>query len=652
MGTSGTTPLAQAWGEQATTEALRQSLRPPPGALPVPPATDRAAWDLDGGLVHAGTVRQVVDRAEADRGTPWPQPRATLWADYVRTGDRVRYEREVFGRQQRLARAAVAAAATADEAWLDEVADGVVTLCEQSTWCWSAHDDAHGRKGWLVPDVTDPYLDLGAGEVAGQLAWVDHLLGPLLDERVPGLRARVRHEARRRVLDPYLDRRDWWWLGNGRPVNNWNPWICGNVLLAALVLVDGQDEAQLRARLVAQTVADVDVFVATLPADGAVDEGSSYWWEGICRLLEMLDVLQHATGGRLDAAGVPALRESLAFLHRMHLGGGWYLAFADSSPRPTRAQPWDVPHRWAVLLRDEDARRHAAAHRDPAGPVAGEGRGLGRLLRAVADPAWAGAAGEHAEPSGTVWLPSVQVLLTHAATGAHRLSLAVKGGHNGENHNHNDVGSVTVALDGVPVLVDPGRPTYTRQTFGPDRYELWPMQSRWHNVPLVRGSGQGVGARYAASAVGLVDDEPADGRAGLALDLAGAYGREDVRSWRRRAVLDGEVVTVTDAWDLAPAPRAGGDGDPDDDGPTRLHWMVAGTVRLTGAGRAEVEPLEGDGRLVLTWEPALEATVEAKDLDDPYLVEPWGPRLTRLALDADVGPEGGQGSCALRVEVR
>ena len=50
------------------------------------------------------------------------------------------------------------------------------------------------------------------------------------------------------------------------------------------------------------------------------------------------------------------------------------------------------------------------------------------------------------------------------------LTLAAKGGHNGESHNHNDVGSFIVAVDGVPAVADAGRPTYTAQTFGPDRY--------------------------------------------------------------------------------------------------------------------------------------------------------------------------------------
>lgn len=635
--TTGSTPLAVFWGAHAGQQALPGLLLPPGKALPVPPAADRSTWDLESGSADRRTRAEITARAEQDRGQPWPHPRAALWADYVRTGDRSAYEREIYRRTERLSRAVIAALSTQGAEWLDEVSDGVTLLCEQSSWCWSAHDDAFRRKGWLVPDPDEPFLDLGAGEIAAQFAWIDHLLGSDLDQHMPGLRHRMRREVRHRVLDPYMERRDWHWL-NRRPPNNWMPWVCGNVLLAALVFLDGEGQDDLRAAIVAQTIADVDRYVASLPEDGAIDEGASYWWAGAGRLLEMLDLLRYATGGFLDAGDLPILRQLIAFLYRMNLGNGWCLAVADGKPRPSSQHPWDVPHRWALRVGDEDARRYAAAHRRPSEAAGDETRGLGRLIRRVTDNAWCAAdPSDPVEPEGSVWLPSVQILLTHARSSGRRVSLAVKGGHNAESHNHNDIGEIVVALDGVPAIVDPGRPTYTRQTFSDRRYDLWPMQSLWHNVPVIRGTSQSAGREFTARDARLLDEGT-----GLALDIGGAYDRPDIKHWFRSATLNDHGVEVVDTWDLAPATAARA---------TRWHWILAGDVSVEQHGRAIVEPIEGAGALELTWDPSLSAEVEVQQLEDQMLRDIWGERLTRLVIGLPIGAGAEQGSATFRVTV-
>ncbi|GAA2878528.1 heparinase [Actinoplanes cyaneus] len=595
-------------------------LLPPGRCLPVPPATDRAAWAVP-------PVDELRSRAAADLGTPWPVPLASGYARYFRDGDRDAYEQVVRARHERVTRAAVLAAVTLGERWLDEVADGVTLWCEQSSWCWPAHDDTYERHGSVVPTVTDPYLDLGAGEVAAELAWIDHLLGAQLDERTPGLRQRIRHEVERRVLGPFERRRDWHWLGLDGRVHNWNPWIHGNVLVAALQLVD---EGERRESLIRLVIDGLDRYVAALPADGAIDEGYAYWWNGAGRLLEALDVLAYASGGVLNAEPIRVLRETVAFPHRMHLGGPWYVNFADCPARPRGEQPWHALHREARRAGDEATMAYAAAHRTPGTPVARESDGLGRLLRALTDPGWITATGAGSESwlPLDVWLPSTQVLVARMAAGSPAgLTLAVKGGHNGENHNHNDVGGFVVALGGVPVLVDPGRPTYTAQTFGPRRYELWPMRSTWHNVPWIRGREQAPGPEHGAAGV-----VTSSGRtyAQMSLDLANAYpaagsrASVEIRRWRRTARLDRAraEVTVRDQWELAPAGHS----------PTRLHLIVAGAVRLA-AGHAVITALDGAGVLRLSWSPPMPCTTTIQELDDPLLSDVWGDQLTRLEID-------------------
>jgi hypothetical protein len=259
----------------------------------------------------------------------------------------------------------------------------------------------------------------------------------------------------------------------------------------------------------------------------------------------------------------------------------------------------------------------------------------------LTDAAWTAVQPQQSPLPRDVWFASTQVLLARTAAGSSAgLTLAVKGGHNGEHHNHNDVGAVVVALGGVPVLVDAGRPTYTAQTFGPDRYDIWTMQSSWHNVPEIRGTAQSAGAWAAAHAVACTADD--DG-AQLSLDLAAAYPREDIDHWHRTARFERTTgrVSIVDAFELGPAPA-------EDVRPTSVRWLIAGDVCLE-PGRVQISALDGAGEVLLSWEPAdAPATVTVRELADPMLSDVWGDRLTRL--DIDVTELGHSGTLTVHVE--
>lgn len=633
-------PLAGAWGTGASSAGLEDLLAGGLSGLRVRPQGD-AAWLGVSESASAGLAAQ----ARSERGTAWPQPLVSHYARYFRDGNRTAYEGLVGERQQRLSRAVVMAVldgrgsgmdaaagpdATAAESpdWLDEVIDGVYLLCEQSSWSWAAHDDMFSRSGEVVPDRSRPYLDLGAGEVAAQLAWTDYVLGDSLDARAPGLRRRIRQETAERVIGPFLERVDWHWLGLDGDVHNWNPWIHTNLIAAALFLVDSP---QLQAATVARCVEGLDRFLASIPADGAIDEGFAYWWNGAGRALEGLALLEEATGGALDV-DLPVVRQLVAFPHRMHLGGSWFLNVADGPARAASGLPWDMLHRWAVRLGDSDAAQHSAAFVS-ARPEATAG--LGRVLHALLGASEHGDADASAGSAPLVpftYLPSVQIMVARETAGtAGGLLLAAKGGHNGEHHNHHDVGSVVVAVDGVPLLVDAGQPTYTAKTFGPDRYDIRAMQSAWHSVPAPFGLEQGTGKDFAADVLQApTPDDPT-----LRLALGAAYSLR-AEQWIRTSSLDRQArqVVVTDSWDLPDTPDT---ATPDVD----ITYLAAGTVRLGNDGSATVLPTGipsgdlpsgGHGRgAVLRWEPAAAVVlVDEWPLDDPLLSEVWGAALTRL----------------------
>ena len=183
-------------------------------------------------------------------------------------------------------------------------------------------------------------------------------------------------------------------------------------------------------------------------------------------------------------------------------------------------------------------------------------------------------------------------------------TLAAKAGNNGDSHNHNDVGSFTIYKEGKPFIIDLGVGTYTQKTFSDKRYELWTMQSQFHNVPTflnleeigvrhqleISQEIKGVtdclgqdpvsdaynpniilqkdGAKYAASDVSCIlctNEEAEDGKAvsSLKMDIAGAYegngktscdGEKQIVSLEGRyqrivSLVKGKGVTVEDNYD-------------------------------------------------------------------------------------------------------
>ena len=106
-----------------------------------------------------------------------------------------------------------------------------------------------------------------------------------------------------------------------------------------------------------------------------------------------------------------------------------------------------------------------------------------------------------AEPARELrsWFGDAGILVARpAGDPAAKLAVALKGGHNGELHNHNDVGSYTVFLNGRTPLLDPGGEVYTARTFSSHRYDSKLLNSFGHPVPVVAGQLQRTGSEAKA----------------------------------------------------------------------------------------------------------------------------------------------------------
>jgi hypothetical protein len=602
--------------------ALRPVLLSPDAWHPYPKASEREAWLELPEAVRSGYIRA----GEKLLGGEWPTPKASVFLDYIRDGNRSRFEEISFSRRSRLAAFVLAECAEGRGRFLDDIADGIWTIGEETFWGVPAHVSAQKRGAGLA-DVTEPVVDLFAAETGMLLAWTDYLLGDKLDAVSPLLRERIRVETRRRILNPCLERDDFWWMGfGGRLVNNWNPWICSNWLAAALLL---EDDPLRRVRAVFKVMRCLDNFLDPYPDDGGCDEGPGYWDRAGGSLFDCLELLAGATGGAVNVFDRPLIREIGLYIARAYIADRWFINFADASA--VLSPSASLIYRFGRAVHEETLSGFGSflARRQGLGTdaVRGSFGWLGRVLPALFSLNELSAAAASEPLLRDIWMPGLQVMAARSFAGSTRgLYLAAKGGHNAESHNHNDVGSFLVYDDGSPVLIDVGVESYTAKTFSAGRYEIWTMQSAYHNLPTINGALQKDGRAFAARDVRYrADDRVAE----LSLDIAGAYPKEaGVRSWTRVLRLErGNRVVVTDRYELEAAAK-----------PVRWTFMTCRRPELAAAGIIHLagDSADAGGRAVdLLYDGrALEAAIEPIEIRDDHLKSTWGKRLYRVLLTA------------------
>jgi hypothetical protein len=489
-------------------------------------ARDRQFWDGGG-----EPLRQYwIARGERCLDFSWPSLEP-MYADYQQTGNRLRFEAVYHKRRQVVTTLILAEAFENQGRFVQPLLDAIDRICDEPTWVLPAHEH-------------DP-IDLFSAETGNMLAWAHYVFGDLQPFAGSETIRRAVQEIQKRLIEPYVTGDYWWMALNGSEAGNWTTWCTSNCLGTILLL---ESDVGRRAHAIEKACASLDRFIDAYSEDGGCDEGPMYWNFAAGCLFDSLEMLFEASGGAFDVFADPAIRNIGAYIAKVHIHDLHFVNFADSPPQ--------FPIDAALLY------RYGA--RVGSGEMQALGAHLYRLLdqfdpedtlrlkvyRSLATLAQGSALHAAAGPDQAPresYLPKLQVAVAReCARSGHGLLLAVKGGHNDERHNHNDVGNVVVYLDGRPVLIDVGLKQYVKDTFTDRRYEIWAMQSAYHNVPLVNGNVQAHGRRFAAREASFDSSEDA---VRFGIDIAEAYpSAARLVRWRRECVLAraAGIITILD----------------------------------------------------------------------------------------------------------
>lgn len=478
-----------------------------PGPLYLAPITDRAAWE---GLPEA-TAKGLIERAEKQLAAgivPFTEER---YVEYLRTGSRTSQD---FVQQRTV--------------YLRDLLFGE---CVENKGRFlpaieAAVQDIGTEKTWTKPSV-DPHLeyyhgkkvrvDLNVAARALLFTGVYHMLG---DKLSPETRALIKQELSRRVFEPYRrclltgDREGFWWT---TWQTNWNAVCNAGIILSALAMIDSRED---RAFFLHGTELNIHNFLDGVPEDGYCTEGIGYWGFGFGNYVKLATGIKLATGGRIDWFDNPKVVKIARFGRRINLIGNLYPAYADCPPT-RKPDPW-------ILYYMDRLYDPASLAAWKAAPIDAGDPFVMSLTCAPTSPYYTAAPYPHLAPQpGDVlrdYFDQAGILNCRPRdpSAPNVFAVSLKGNHNDEAHNHNDLGAFVVATprSPLPLIVDPGNELYTSRTFSDRRYESKVLNSYGHSTPVIGGQLQRAGRDAQAKVVEVRFSDAADR---IVFDLTSAY---------------------------------------------------------------------------------------------------------------------------------
>ncbi len=592
---------------------LRSALIKDFSEIDFPNYQSRDFWDR----LPANLKEQYIKGAEGVLDYDWPVVKATDYLEIIRSGDR---RQSVYAAPRAVLMALVMGELTEGRGrFIDQIINGVWYYSEQTWWGWSAHLTAQKAPHGL-PDADEPVIDLGVGEMASILSWSWFLFKDEFDKIHPLISQRLKNEIMKKAVIPYYERNDFWWQGldGSRSVNNWNPWTNHNLLTAILILEE--DQAQKLAG-VEKVLRSLDVFINGYPDDGGCDEGPSYWGRAGASLFQNLDLLKRATDGKFDLYDNPLIQNMGTFIYKAYIDYPYFINYADADAK-TGSRP-AIIYWYGKEIKDPVMQSFGAflAKKQDWGQKTPDGKIDEQMMQLMYLDEIKNAEAENALIRD-FWLPDTEIAGARDKEGASEgFFFSAKGGHNAESHNHNDLGTCVLYFNGKPCLVDIGRETYTAKTFSSRRYEIWTMQSAYHQLPKINGVDQMDGREYKAFNTSFTADPK---KAVFSTDIAGAYPEEaKVRKWVRSYRLDrGKKFTISDAWELAAITEQ----------PTSLNFITSCKVTESAPG---VLNLQGDGfELLMEYNvKSLSPGIEFIEVTDSGLRRYWPDGITRVVFE-------------------
>lgn len=565
-----------------------------------PKINDREKWD---GLSET-TKKTFIAEAEKYLNYQYPSLLAMNYLKLYTEDSRKPYMEPYNNRREVLTKLVIAECIENKGRFMADIVNGIYLICEETTWLDPAHNltdyAVNTSPRDILPNKESEMLDLSLAHTASVIAWVYYLLKDAFDAICPLISRNIELTMEKRVFLPYLNRDDIWWFTFG---NNWNTHMNTAITISASLLINDEDKIR---KILEKALWSVNCYYKEYPYDGGCEEGTGYWHADVGHTF--LEWIKYVTYGKVAAFKEQQLKNIADYERNMYVGKNNYVSVADSHMNFAK-QDSDCLFRIGALVGNENLKIMAAKRgRSETEKQTSISEILDRLFNDNLNDEFEKYKDKEVTFEKNVWYDSIETAIWREKDCEGGLFFTIKGGNNEELHNHNDVGNFALFNDCEPVIIDAGIGEYSNTAFSPQRYTLWFMNSKFHNVPYIGGVEQKHEDKE-CKAKNVIHTENS-----VSMDLAPAYRDESVIKWIRNVEYDREnnELIFDEHYELS------------EERQIDLHFMTSKTVQIENGRILFPQDIE------LLYED-LEASVEEVENHDEIIREHWG-KVYRIKL--------------------
>ncbi|WP_209435194.1 heparinase II/III family protein [Maribacter forsetii] len=441
---------------------------------PAPKISDRMYWkgigDTDSGKEYLAKALELLDRK------PEVPITDSIYRLANKDGNRGIYKPRYYRTMDRLEHFILGECIDNKGLFLPQIEAYSKAIMSMKSWLHPNHDDDNNG----VLEGRRISIDLGARKFGSVLALAENLLE---DKLTLELRNEINAKLQKRITDSYLKSTKYLDENNKwiKSTSNWNSVCTSGTVLTTITNSDSYDK---RLATVGSALNSMTYYLSGFGDDGYCSEGLGYWGYGFGHYLYLAQILHDYTNGRIDLFrfnNAEKMNNVGNFPEGFEIQNRVCSPFSDgvssiSSKGSNFANVLSAKHYDAVQpteIRMEEAAEQLIAWQNPEMFQVAEKSGVSDL------------------PDHTYFNDFGMVI----SRGKQEVpfSIAVKAGHNAENHNHSDVGTYSLVLNDEIIAGDIGAPSYRAGSFSPDNK----ARSSWgHPVPMINNTLQSNGIEY------------------------------------------------------------------------------------------------------------------------------------------------------------